>query len=278
MKKGWKIFWVTIAGVAILGIICGCISLALGVSVKDLDSDFDIRDVTVVEKRIPVATDGSEYQYEFQDITDLDMCVRACEVIIQTRNTDTVQIDTSELNYETLGLELFVEEKDGKLVIQTTKDGELCKGHHLKNREGGILSVYIPEDMNLSTANFELGGCVFEMSGLNIDQMSLTLGAVEGDMEHMTLHSLFAEVGAGELEYSGAITGNAEIVCGTGEVDLELSGTKEEFNYELSVGMGAIEIGEMEYGGFAMDKNIDNQAQKNMRIDCGVGNVSVDFK
>ena len=116
------------------------------------------------------------------------------------------------------------------------------------------------------------------MSGLNITQMNLSLGAADCEMEQMNLDDFHAEVGAGNLEYSGTISGNAEIECGVGEVDLNLNGAEQEFNYELSVAMGEIEIEDREYGGLGVDEIIDNHAKKDMIINCGAGSVSVDFK
>ena len=241
MKSGWKIFWIIIAVITALGVIGGCIALASGVSMEDFENDFTVHEDTVIveEEMVDFSKDGAEL-YEFQDITDLAISVGACEVVIQESDTDMVQVDASHLQYQKLGLELYVEDDNGTLVIQTRKNGNLWDVLSAKNRNGGVLKIYIPENMNL--------------------------------------HSLYAEVGAGEMEYSGTISGNVEIVCGAGEVDLHLHGREDDFNYELSVGIGEIEIGEKEYGGLAMDKTIDNRAEKDMIIQCGAGSVSVDFK
>ena len=279
MKSGWKIFWIIVAVITALGVICGCVSLALGVTLADLSNDFPVRDhTTIIEKEILDITEDYSEQYEFENINDLDISVGACEVIIQASDTDTVQVDASRLKYQALGLELSVADKNGTLFIQTTKNGNLWDVLSAKHKNGGVLKIYIPKDMALSTANLEFGACELEMSGLNITQMNLSLGAAECKMEQMNLDFLHAEVGAGNLDYSGTISGNVEIECGVGEVDLDLDGTEQEFNYELSVAMGEIEIEDREYGGLGVNEIIDNHAKKNMTIDCGAGSVSVDFK
>ena len=278
MKSGWKIFWIIVAVITALGVICGCVSLALGVTLADLRNDFPVREhVITVEEKIVHVTEHHSEQYEFKNITDLDMRVGECEVIIQESDTDTVQVDVSNLKYQALGLELSVADENGTLFIQTTENGSLWDVLSAKHKNGGILKIYIPKEMALSSANLEFGACDLKISRLNIDHMNLMLGAADCKMDQMRLNSVYAEVGAGELEYAGTISGNAEIACGAGEVDLDLAGTEQEFNYELSVGMGKIEIGESEYGGLGVDKTIDHHAKKDMIINCGAGSVSVDF-
>ena len=279
MKSGWKIFWIIVAVITALGVICGCVSLALGVTLADLSNDFRVRENTMImeEETFDITEDHSE-PYEFENITDLDISVGACEVLIQESDTDTVQVDASRLKYQALGLELYVVENDGTLFIQTTKNGSLWDVLSAKHKNGGVLKIYIPKDKDLSTVNLEFGACELKMSGLSIDHMNLSLGAADCEMEQMNLNFLHAEVGAGNLNYSGTIAENAEIECGVGEVDLNLYGTEQEFNYELSVAMGEIEIEDREYGGLGVGKTINNHAKKDMTIDCGAGSVSVDFK
>lgn len=273
MKRGWKIFWVIVAVLIAFGFICGAIALALGVTTADLNTEFVVqKETSFIGKEIRDTLEKSSRQYEFSDITDLDISVGACEVVIQESNTDSVRVDVS-----TTGQDISMENDNGTLIIETTRTVDLSDMFYSKRKMAGILKIYVPEDMQFSSADLEFGACDVEISDLDIEQMTLSLGASECNMERMNVQSFIVEVGAGDFEYSGSISGNAEIGCGAGDVELELSGRKEEFNYSLSGGMGEIEIGEMKYGSLAVDKSIDNSAQKNMSIECGMGNVSVDF-
>lgn len=274
MKRGWKIFWVIVAVLIAFGFICGAIALALGVTTADLNTEFVVqKETSFIGKEIRDTLEKSSRQYEFSDITDLDISVGACEVVIQESNTDSVRVDVS-----TTGQDISMENDNGTLIIETTRTVDLSDMFYSKRKMAGILKIYVPEDMQFSSADLEFGACDVEISDLDIEQMTLSLGASECNMERMNVQSFIVEVGAGDFEYSGSISGNAEIGCGAGDVELELSGRKEEFNYSLSGGMGEIEIGEMKYGSLAVDKSIDNSAQKSMSIECGMGNVSVDFK
>lgn len=279
MKRGWKVFWIIVAIFTALGLICGGIALGLGVTLADLNDDFSVREsVIYTYDDTTNITEVSAEQYEFENITDLVISVGACEVIIRPSDIDYVQVDTSHLKYEALNLELSATVDDGTLIIRTMKNGNVWDVISAKNSNGGTLKIYLPENVKLSSAAFEFGACDVEVSGLAIDHMDLVMGAVDCEMEKMNLNSLHVEVGAGAFDYSGTISGDVDIECGAGEVDLSLSGKENEFNYDLSVGLGEVEIGEREYGGFAVDKTINNQADKNMVIECGAGSVSVDFR
>ena len=58
---------------------------------------------------------------------------------------------------------------------------------------------------------------------------------------------------------------------------MTMSGEKEDYNYELEVGMGTVAIGGSEFGGMAIEKTIENSASKNMDIECGMGSVEIYF-
>ena len=63
-----------------------------------------------------------------------------------------------------------------------------------------------------------------------------------------------------------------------GELQLKLAGTQTDFNYDLSCGMGELTVGDDSYTGMAKEKQINNNAVKNMDLECAMGSVSVQFE
>ena len=108
--------------------------------------------------------------------------------------------------------------------------------------------------------------------------MNLNVGGAECETYDIDVTDLNVEVGAGDLEFSEQIAGNTDIKCGAGDVDLELTGRYTDYNYVTKCGAGDIEIGEKEFGGLANKKEIDNGASRTINIECGAGDVSIDFK
>ena len=71
------------------------------------------------------------------------------------------------------------------------------------------------------------------------------------------------------------MNGDAEISGGVGDVNIGIIGEKEDFNYELSCGMGELDVFDDSYTSLGKDKEIDNDAKYTISLDCGVGRVNV---
>ncbi|MFQ8980388.1 MAG: hypothetical protein ACLR6I_07435 [Waltera sp.] len=52
-----------------------------------------------------------------------------------------------------------------------------------------------------------------------------------------------------------------------GELKLTLAGTQTDFDYDLSCGMGELKVGDDSYNGLAQEKQINNNASKNMELE-----------
>ena len=63
-----------------------------------------------------------------------------------------------------------------------------------------------------------------------------------------------------------------------GELKLTLVGTQTDFNYDLSCGMGELKVGDDSYNGLAQEKQINNNAAKNMELECAMGSIVVEFE
>ena len=69
-----------------------------------------------------------------------------------------------------------------------------------------------------------------------------------------------------------------EADCGVGEIDINLKGQEEDYDYEVSCGVGDVKIGSHSYSALGNDKNIDNNADNTITLDCGVGQIRVMFQ
>lgn len=158
------------------------------------------------------------------------------------------------------------------------------------------VKLYVPEGYHYRDADIELGAGVLEFEGLDADRISLGVGAgqiVAGglkadfleaeigmgqlELENVYVKGLKAEIGMGELSVEGIIDGDVDASCSMGNVDMEIAGSQEDFNYEIEGAMGNIDLGSASYSGFGMSRQIDNGAGKNMEIECAAGNITIKF-
>ena len=86
------------------------------------------------------------------------------------------------------------------------------------------------------------------------------------------------EVSMGECIYEGLIKGNLEAECDMGNLELKLSGSQSEHNYQIECAAGNIDMKGFSVAGFAAEKNIDNGADSEYDISCNMGNITVEFE
>ena len=59
---------------------------------------------------------------------------------------------------------------------------------------------------------------------------------------------------------------------------MTVDGCKEDYNYDISCGIGEVVCGDSRYSGIGHDEHIDNHAAREMNLDCGIGQIIVQFK
>jgi hypothetical protein len=61
-------------------------------------------------------------------------------------------------------------------------------------------------------------------------------------------------------------------------MELQLAGAENDYNYEISCGVGQVKIGSTSYSGLGNSQEVDNGASRKMEIDCGIGEVVLSFQ
>ena len=177
------------------------------------------------------------------------------------------------------------------LYVRSVRPANLAE--EIKNSK---IILYLPEDCSMNMISVSLGAGQLQLGDMKVDNMQASIGAGQLLMEDMdigwlevslgagelraddvTVQTLSASIGAGNMEFSGAINESADISCSMGNVSMELEGEKQDFNYQLSCVAGNMNIDGDSFAGAAMDRTINNGADKYMDIDCSMGNVEVDF-
>lgn len=106
---------------------------------------------------------------------------------------------------------------------------------------------------------------------------SLTLG----DEEHASaaetqIANLTGKASAGDIEVAGKLTGDASLSCSTGDIDLTLAGSRQNYNFNTNNNLGDISIEE----DHATGHHTSSESQKqygNVKLKCNLGDISVEF-
>lgn len=188
------------------------------------------------------------YEYRDEIINNLNIDIETSEVEI--KKSDKFKIEAEDV--PSGDFESFV--KDGTWYI-TNKTYRIT----VFNRYTSKIIIYVPENNVFQDATINIAAGEVKIEGINTNNCALV-------------------VGAGKLTYKGKIQNELQLECGAGEVILELDGDEDNYDYDINVGMGQIEINDEEYSGIGIKKTIDNDADKNMKLKCGAGKVTLNIK
>ena len=209
------------------------------------------------------ATDGTVYQLKYQP-TKLDIELKYDELILEEGDSFCVRV------YDDNGKNVTVKESSDTLKVRSTK--KLSKTR----------KVYIsyPEDVKLRELEIEMGaGTVYLNRDIETEKLSVEMGAGEFESKNpVTAREADLEIGTGSMTFADLSARKTDGECGLGELNLTLTGTQEDYNYDLECGVGNLDVGSDSYSGLGREKSISNKgADRKLNLECGMGNISVDY-
>ena len=209
------------------------------------------------------ATDGTVYQLKYQP-TKLDIELKYDELILEEGDSFCVRV------YDDSGKNVTVKESSDTLKVRSTKKLS-------KNRK---VCISYPEDVKLQELEIEMGaGTVYLNRDIDTEKLSVEMGAGEFDSKNpVTAEEADLEIGTGSMTFADLSAKKISGECGLGELDLTMTGTQEDYNYDLECGVGNLDVGSDSYSGLGREKSISNTgADRKLDLECGMGNVSVNF-
>ena len=209
------------------------------------------------------ATDGIVYQLKYQP-TKLDIELKYDELILEEGDSFCVRVSDDN------GKNVTVKESSDTLKVRSTK--KLSKTRKV--------CISYPEDVKLQELEIEMGaGTVYLNRDIETEKLSVEMGAGEFESKNpVTAMEADLEIGTGSMTFADLSARKTDGECGLGELDLTLTGTQEDYNYDLECGVGNLDVGSDSYSGLGREKTISNKgADRKLDLECGMGNISVDF-
>lgn len=284
MKKGTKGMLIAAGAFAVAGIgLCiGGISVAAvetGVNVFDQagqllqDNDYPLAglihwgNVQYHSSDIDWdALDGNTVDMDFA--SDLEISLKYDELLIQEYDGDKIRVNVANDAKN----DVVVKETSGKITITDTRSGNVKKKKQIK--------VIVPSGKDFDTVSLGVDmGTIDLECDLKVQELSVEVGAGEfSGYGNITAAYCDLQVGAGTIDIDQIDVQKLNADCGAGEIDMVVTGKEKDYNYELSCGMGEIDLENSEYSGLGIEKNISNEgARKDMVLECGMGEIDVEF-
>lgn len=161
-----------------------------------------------------------------------------------------------------------VSEKDGTLRLEDQRTGNRARYDY-------EVTVKLPRGMTLDQVEIENNAGLLEWDdiALTAKHVSVKVDAGEVSIENLTTEDFRVEVGAGQASISGLEADRIDTDCGVGQIDLEIRGRESDYNYRINCGLGNIEVNERDYTSLGRELHVDNHAEKEILLNCGVGEI-----
>lgn len=294
MKKFTKIMMSIAAVCLTVGVGLSASGIAMGASLDDLKAVEELKENYQKLKAEVRDHDWDDDDWDDDDWHDHEQSSSGGASYSSGRGDGTYDFSSIdeievELKYDTF----IVEEYDGntvQVVVENDPDGDIAvwnEGLELKiegrntKQDNRNITLYLPEDTNLLKFSVEVDQGEVEISDdVNADEIDIQIGAGQFTNDGALIAREFeAEVGVGNAEISHITASSISAECGTGSMQLGVTGTQEEYSYKLECKLGAIIIGNDTYSSLNREEVIKNQdATGIMELECGLGEMTVEFE
>ena len=212
------------------------------------------------------ALDGNTVDMDFA--SNLEISLKYDELLIQEYDGDKIRVNVANDAKN----DVVVKETSGKITITDTRSGNVKKKKQIK--------VIGPSGKDFDTVSLGVDmGTIDLECDLKVQELSVEVGAGEfSGYGNITAAYCDLQVGAGTIDIDQLDIQKLNADCGAGEIDMVVTGKEKDYNYDLSCGMGEINLEDSEYSGIGIEKNISNEgARKDMVLECGMGEIDVEF-
>lgn len=212
------------------------------------------------------ALDGNTVDMDFA--SDLEISLKYDELLIQEYDGDKIRVNVANDAKN----DVVVKETSGKITITDTRSGNVKKKKQIK------VSIPSVKEFDTVSLGVDMGTIDLECD-LKVQELSVEVGAGEfSGYGNITAAYCDLQVGAGTIDIDQIDVQKLNADCGAGEIDMVVTGKEKDYNYDLSCGMGEIDLENSEYSGLGIEKTISNEgAQKDMVLECGMGEIDVEF-
>ena len=209
-----------------------------------------------------------DFSFQSQDIKRINFDLKNVDLTIEENNSDDqvrIQIENSGKN------DISVKNNSGTLEI---KDHRSKIGKTTKNID---VALDIPADLELEDVLVELGVGDVEIEKLLVKYtLNMKLGTGDVEIERLSAGTLDVSCGVGNLEIEMLrLEGSASIEGGVGDTRIGMLANENDFNYEISTGVGDVRIFDSEFRGLGGAKKISNGSDKEIVIHSGVGDMEI---
>lgn len=239
--------------VLLIGIVITIIALLLGGKIINIPK-YNVKDVNEV----------------YTNVKSLNIDLSAAKVEIKTG--DYFRIEAKNVSNDNFKSSVT----DGIWNIEDKIEPKVFNilDFNIGNYNSNII-IYLPESFQSENLKINIGAGQLLANDLISKNTDITVGAGEFKSKNLITENIRIDCGVGNVDINGEIKNISNLKCGIGNISLNLKGDEKEYNYDLKVGIGEVDLNNKKFHG-TDNKYINNDAiNKEFRIDCGIGKVSL---
>ena len=306
MKLFTKICLILSLMCACIGAVSLCAGIALGSGVEEVMAMADAGDLDIGNWHIakwnfyynPFEDDTAytkiqkgmiEESFAADEITELEIDIKYGEVLFTDSDTDdiTITVDAPTRNvyvYNVKGGTLeFMDETPGRYWKQGAKrDVEITigipKGKSFESVDLTTDYGMIDVEHVIFAEDVEIGLGAGEVQARKLtagSDFSVEVGAGNLMIEQFDARALEIDCGIGKAELYGTVLEDVDAKCGIGQIVLGLKGKEEDYDYMVNCDLGTTSINDKEYSALSEHREIDNDAGREISLDCGIGKIEL---
>lgn len=192
---------------------------------------------------------------------------------------DTLKAETNNSN-------ISIKQENNRIYIKEKKTGWFTN-------ITGDLVIYVPTDLIFNDINIDSGAGKINIDFLIANQLELDLGAGNVKIDYLDvlkrgevnggagefsilnghMNNMDFDLGVGKIVLTSNLIGTSKIDCGVGETNINLLGTKDDYQISIDKGIGSITINDESVNGNTYYGNGINKVD----IDGGIGSININF-
>lgn len=134
------------------------------------------------------------------------------------------------------------------------------------------------DELNAVEGEFKVDAGEMNIEKLSVSEKSeYNVGTGEMTLQNTDINDITVDCGVGYVRIDGSVAGENSIKCGIGNVELLLNGDNRDYNYDVTCGIGQVDIDGRNYSNISGKYTSNDSADSSLNLDCGIGKISVDF-
>lgn len=219
-----------------------------------------------------MAVERRENRFEAEEIDSIRLELDSTDFMVQ----ETDEEGQIQIAAEVDGADAFeCSVKKGVLHIRYRRKKLFF--HHVIDK--ARITLWLPKGKVYSVFTLEIGAGNADLKRVELHCKTINLEAGAGNIEVGVVResqSVFAKIGAGNVSVESVQASDVRAECGVGKCRLGLEGRENDYNYEISCGIGEIKINDnhmQRIGAGELRKN--TQALGTVKLSCGVGEIEI---